>query len=229
MVSGVTDATANQDRAEDGIDDEPGNPIGGMAVLSRLAKWSIDSLVRSALQATQKVQISPKKRWQLRQLPQITELSIPVLVGQDLIGAVGGEKARPADREHWKSDIGIVRAIHSASTPRKDKRVALAYWNELRDATLAQGKTGYGVSLGGARIGLKPLGPENAFLPGRWYHGIVHIEQRVLKFSEALPPRNRRLGIFPYLEGIAEVLRLITNTKFLTSAELITKIHAAAR
>jgi hypothetical protein len=51
MVSGVADGAADQNRAEDGIHDEPGSPVAGIAVFSWLADWSIESLVDSALES----------------------------------------------------------------------------------------------------------------------------------------------------------------------------------
>src|SRR5271156_1555872 len=161
MVSGVADGAANQHRAEDGIDDEPSCPVGGIAVLSRLAEWSIDSLIDSTLQAAQDVHISPQKRRQPCYLDQIPELPVAVFVGQDLIGAIGREEVRAADREDGKSDIGIVGAIDRASAPPEDKRIALAYWNELRETALTQGKSRYGIALYRAWISLKPLGSES--------------------------------------------------------------------
>src|SRR5271155_2747708 len=109
MMSGVADGTADQDRAEDSIDNKPGCPVGGIAVLGRLAERSIDSLIGSTLQAAQDIHISSKKRRQPCYLPQIPELPVAVFVGQDLIGAVSSEEVRAADREDGKSDIGILR------------------------------------------------------------------------------------------------------------------------
>jgi hypothetical protein len=36
MVSGIADRAADLDRSEDGIDDEPGNSVGGITALSWL-------------------------------------------------------------------------------------------------------------------------------------------------------------------------------------------------
>jgi hypothetical protein len=49
MVSGVADGAADQNRAEDGIHDEPGSSVAGIAIFSWLADWSIESLIDSAL------------------------------------------------------------------------------------------------------------------------------------------------------------------------------------
>ncbi len=51
IVSGVACGAADQDRAKDCIDDEPGGHVGRIAVLGRLAEWSIYSLIGSTLQA----------------------------------------------------------------------------------------------------------------------------------------------------------------------------------